>query len=499
MALFKIPSLSEMRDLVIAVGKAMFPDRNFGNKRSYHARRATYVAAAATHIHKHVDAKAKDLMPTTAGDDGGVDAWGDINGTGVRKGATPARKSAAGRVKGSVASTVTNGQELVHQSSGLRFKVNQSVTIPAAGQFDADIVAIDTGAATRLSAGEVLEFVVTPAGIETQVTLVKDLDEDGFDREQYGAYRRRMLDTFGKQASGGNQTDYVKWALEIAGISQAYCYANRAGIGTIDVVVLHTGSGSVRIPTSGELATALAFLKTKAPANVAGVAGAIRVLIPVADPQSVELLVSPTGEASWQFDWDDSPGYTVAGWTAGTRELQFTGGALPSSLKAGHRLILKGVASTQDGREYTIEAISAVDKVVLETAPANAPAATDVIYSGGPLVAPIRNAIVAHMNGELVYAGKSRTPLPASSLTSTVGLEVLAEGIGPANPAGLYGTWSGALLRALLGTLAMYQRGVRNYSITTPAADYEATDDAYPSDFQIHLITPNAVIVRKGP
>lgn len=495
---FPLPSLSKMRDLLLAIGKAMFPDRNFGNKRSYHARRATYVAAAATELHKHVDTAYKDLIPTLAGDEG-VDRWGGINGTGARKGATPARKSAAGRVRGAVGSTVTNGDELLHPSSGLRFKINQSVTIPVAEQFDADIVAIDTGSATRLTAGEVLEFVNTPPGIETQVVLVKDLDEDGYDREQFGAYRTRMLDTFSKPTAGGNQPDYVSWALQIEGISQAYCYPNRAGIGTIDVVVLHAGSGSVRIPSSGELAEALTYLKTKAPANVAGIPGALRVLVCVADPQSVEILIAPTGEAAYQFDWSDAVAPTVAGWNAGTRELQFNGGTLPSTLKAGHRLILKGVASVQDGREYKIEAISAVDKVVLETAPANAPAATDIIYSGGPLVAPIRDAIIAHMNGEIVYAGKNRTPLPASVVTSTVGLEVLAEGIGPANPSGVYGTWSGGLLRAQLGTIAMYQRGVRNYSILTPAADYEATDDVYPNDSQIHLITPNAVIVRKAP
>jgi hypothetical protein len=88
--------------------------------------------------------------------------------------------------------------------------------------------------------------------------------------------------------------------------------------------------------------------------------------------------------------------------------------------------------------------------------------------------------------------------LPASSLTSTVGLDELVEGLGSANPAGLYGAWSGGIVRATLLQLATFTAGVRNAVVVTPAVDYEAVDDAFPNDAQIHYVTPGPVLVRKG-
>jgi uncharacterized phage protein gp47/JayE len=490
---FKIPSLSETRDFLLGVGKALFPDRNYGNLRSYHAKRATFLAAATTQLHSHVDTVQKDLHPLTAGDDGPIDDWGEVKGR-FRKGATPARKAAAGRVRGVNGTGVDADEELVDLATGLRYKIANATSIPAALFIDADIVAIDTGEQTRLLKGTVLSFVATPVDLETEVVLQKDLDEDGNDEEQFGSYRKRVLAAFSDETAGGTQDDYVTWALKLDGIETAYAYPNRAGFGTVDVVGLHSGSGAARELQSGEVAELLAYLKTKAPAHIAATGGPLRVLDIVTDPQSVEIVLTPNGESAFAFDWTGGP-LTVLAWTAGTRSLQFTT-ALPSTMKAGHRGSFKGVATAQDGTEFKIEALSAADTIILEEAPAVAPAATDLFYSGGPLVTPIRNAIVAHMNGETVYAGRAGVPLAQSAVESTVGLEVLAEGIGPANPGGIYGTWNGGLIRAVLGGIAIKKSGVRNYNIVTPAADYEATDDAFPNDAQIHLIIPSSVLIR---
>jgi hypothetical protein len=134
-----------------------------------------------------------------------------------------------------------------------------------------------------------------------------------------------------------------------------------------------------------------------------------------------------------------------------------------------------------------------------------APVATDLIHSGGPLVSPIRNAIVAHLNGEIVYAGKGLTPVPASSAApvdpngpSIIGLDILADAIGPSNPLGVYGAWSGAILLSTLFRIATYKAGVRKVTIVSPVADYEPVDDAFPLDAQIHYVTPSAVIVRSA-
>lgn len=488
---FKIPSMSEARSFLLALGKALFPDRNYGNLRSYHAKRATFVAGAQAQLHAHVAAATDDAMPDTASDGEPLLRHGRIRKV-ARKGATSAHKAAAGRVIGTPGTPVPVDRELIYQSGNLQFRVMTGTVVPAGGSVDVDIIATSTGSATRLLAGTVLKFVSTPAGLETNVVLVRDLDEDGFDDEPYGAYRQRILDRWGSATAGGNQSDYVAWSLLIEGISAAYAYRQRAGIGTVDVVAFHQADGAARSLTSGERAELLAHLIALAPMQLSG--GALRVLETVADSQAVELAITTNGETGYAFDWTGGP-LTVLTWTAVTRSLQFTTD-IPSSMDAGDRITLKGVGSAQDGREYKIEAISAADTIILEAAPAVDPVATDLVYSGGPLVTPIRDAIVGHLNGQRVYAGRNRIPYAESALASTVRLEVIAEGVGPANPGGIYGTWSGGIIRSVIAQIALYKAGVRNVDVTVPAADYEAEDDAFPNDDQIHFIAPASVLVR---
>lgn len=514
---FRIPSLSETRDLVVALGRAMFPSLDFSSRRSYHGRRSTYLAAAVTQIHAHVDGVARDAHPVTAGDGPPINNWGDATGV-ARKAATPSRKSAAGRVRGAPPSTAAIGALLRHDATGLLFELASNVTIPGIlgdpdSFLDADIVASEingsVGSQTRLDAGEVLNFVVTPSGIQTAVVLQLALDEDGFDSEQFGSYRARVLSTFSQSPSGGNQADFVKWALaSLNTVTAAFAYPNRAGRGTIDVVGFYNGTGAARSLTSLDRDSVKAYIQTQAPFQISGDGGGLRVLTTIADPRPIEITLESNGQAAFAFDWDDSTLPTVLTWQlAGVpRKLQFAA-ALPASLRAGHRLTFGAVASAQDGTEYKIESIAAADSVILEAVPPIAPAATDKIYSGGPLVTPVRDAIVAHLNGEIVYAGRGLTPIPASVAASTgisiVGLDILAEGVGPANPAGLYNSpngpsWSGAIVRAVLFKIATYKAGVRNATVITPASDYEAADDAFPLDAQIHYVTPGAVLVRKA-
>lgn len=496
---FRIPSLAETRDFLVAVGKAIFPDRNYANRRSYHARRASFLSAGVTQLHAHIDAVQNDVMPDSAGEGAPITRWGGIWKT-RRNDATPARKASAGRVRGAAATPVAKDEELVHQASGLRFAISTSTVVGVDEYVDADIVAIDTGARTRLTKGEVLEFVATPAGLQTSVTLVADLDEDGLDFEPYGAYRERVLGNFSAPTAGGTQADYVKWMLELSGVTSGYCYLDRAGLGTTDLVGLHTGSGAARELDAGDQATLLAYVRERAPGQVAGRGGALRHLDLILDEEDVEIVLDPSGELAYAFDWTGGP-LTVLAWEPGgaARKLQFAADR-PASMKAGHRLSFKGVASVQSGAEFVIEALSGTDAVILQTAPAIAPVATDLVYSGGPLVTPVRAAIVAHMNGEKVYAGRGRVPRTQTQLDSTgettVGLEVLVEGIGPANPGGKYGAWNGDLLRSLLYQIAMYKGGVRNATIAVPAADVIAADLRFPDDNQITLIVPRSVLVR---
>lgn len=517
---FKIPSQEETRDFVVAFGKALFRFANFASRQSWHGRKATFLAGAVTQLHAHADSAQRDAHPMTAGDGPPIALWGDAVGV-PRKGATPARRAAAGRVRGTGGTPVTAGLQLRHEASGLIYEIENSASIPGLpgvdGFVDCDIIASEdagsVGSVTRLSAGEVLNLLSPPGGLQTAVVLQLDLDDGGFDAEGFAGYRANVLAALGQPVAGGNAADFRKWALaSLNTIAAAYPLSNRAGRGTADVAVFYDGSGAARAVSIPDRAAVLAYLQDQAPFQVAGPnlggVNPLRVVKTVPDPQNVEILIETDGQSASGFDWDDGDLPTVAAWEPGgvKNKLQFSI-PLPTTLRAGHRLILVGVATAQDGREYTIDSIAGADAVILVETPPVAPAATDKIFSGGPVVTPIRNAIVAHLDGQIVYAGRARTPLPASTAesqgVSIVGLDILAEGIGVANPDGKYNTpngptWVGGILLASLFSIAKHQGGVQNVTIVTPAADYQALDDPFPADDQIHYITPGAVVIRSA-
>lgn len=512
---FTIPSMDRLRDLIVAVGKNLFRRSNFGSRRSYHGRKATFLSASVSSLHAHVDSAQRDVHPLTAGDGKPINDWGEATGTG-RKAATPARKANAARVRGSAGAVLPAESRLRYEAAGLLFETTTNGTVPGVAGVDPDsftdvgIAGIDTGSQTRLDAGVVLNLLSPPVGIQTQVVLQLAMDEDGVDNEPFGQYRVRVLNTFSQPSSGGNQADFVRWTLaSLPQVAAAFAYPERNGIGTIDVVGFYNGTGAARALTDDDRAAVKLYIQRGnrpdlAPFHISGEGGGLRVLETIPDPRPIEIRVTASGSDPFAFDWDDTGSPTVLSWNGTTRELRFST-TLPVSLRAGHGLVLGGVATLQDGAPQKIEAISGSDKVILERAPVVAPAATDAIYSSGPLVAPIRNAILGHVSGKTVYAGRGRIPLSSDDVQPTnrtgpsvVGLDILADGIGSANPAGIYGGWSGAILRETLATICMYKLGVRNAVIVQPAADYEAEDDAFPVNDQIHYVTALSVLIRRG-
>lgn len=515
-------SLAETRDYLIELGKALFPGLAWGSKKSSPSRRANYLAGAIAQLDQHTDTAIIELHPRTAPDGKPINDWGATVGL-PRKTATPARGSLAGRVRGTAATPVVAGTELQDDATGMIFEIASDDVIGIGGSVDVDIVGVDTGdpttsgvgARSRLSAGTALKFLSTPPGLQTIVTLVKDLDQDGADNEAYGSYAPRVQATFNtSQRSGGSALDFQQWALaSLPQAAAAFTYRFRAGRNSIDIAIFTAAAGSARALTDDERAAALLYIQTQtnAPFHVSGDGGPLRILKTVPDPQRVEIRLTAENLPPFRFDWDDSVVPTVASWNAGTNELQFSGGALPSSLRAGHGIVLDGVvggsgANSQDGTPITIKAISAVDKVILASAPSTPPASPDKIYSSGPLVAPVRDAILEHLNGGVVYAGRGRTLIPASKAApgvpggpSIVGADILVDGVGAANPGGKYGAWAGGILLDNLRSIARYQLGVRSLTVVTPATDYEALDDALPADdSQIHYVTPLTVIVRRA-
>lgn len=499
---YTVPTLDQFHTFLIQLWKGFFPASNVATRYSYHWKRLRALAGAVTDLHAHINSAQNDVMPDTSLGSF-LTRWGTILGV-AKKGATGARGTKSMRVFGTVGATVTTGDQLRHDPTGFTFQSLTTTTVGAAGYVDVDVAAISTGAATRLLAGENLTFIAPGVGITAVAKVVIALTTEGYDVEQDPAYSVRVNNELGQPRMGGHQNDFVKWALTVSGISSAYAYPNRAGIGTVDVAAFHAGTGTARALTLTERGTLLAYLQTVVPAQLGTVYSALRILVTATVPTPVEITVTANGDPAYAFDWDDTTPPTVLTYTAATRTVVFST-SLGGDVLAAKRIVFRGVASLQDGTVYTIDTVStttlASDTITIREVVAVNLAATDIGYAGGPLTKIIRDAIVAHLNGEIVYADKGQ-PIGASAAAtnglSISRLRVLAEALGPANPGGIYGTWNGDLLRAVLAKIAMFPTGARNINVVIPVADVPTADNAFPADTSTNFIVPSAVLIHRG-
>lgn len=455
---FTAPTFEEIHQLGVDLAAKLLPGDDT-SEGSYLWRKTGVQAGLVTDNHVHIATATDELLPDRAVG-AGLDRWGRLLNL-PRKGATGARKADALRLTGTEGSPFTAGVTLVHES-GLRYAINESGTIPAAGYVDVDVVAIDKGGATRLAAGEQLVFLESVTGIADEAELQLALDEDGEDAEQDGAYQNRLLDRLRKPPLGGATNDYLQWAKEVAGVADAYVYPLRAGLGTVDVVGLARGSGTARALNATERAALLAYLTSKRPVGVAG----LRVLEVAAQPFDVEVTIRPR-ESRYAFDWDDQTPPIVSAWNAPTRTLTLTADR-PPTLTAGARIVIATAGGT--GAAITVESLPVTaTQLVLESVPAAPPVAGNAVYAGGPLTEPARAAIQA-----------------------------LIDQLGTANPDDArFGEWEGSARVLDLGKAVGNVAGVFTPLVIAPAADVAASNPAYPLDGTIGLLVAGRILVRK--
>lgn len=201
-----------------------------------------------------------------------LDDWATRLGT-QRQGAV----GAAGAVLATIASsgaTVVAGDMLTHPPTQLRFQVTNtgvyqsSTPIPISG--------IDTGSATNLPAGTVLQWASTRPGVLAgQATVVSQADGSGLSGgvpEETDDQLRARLDYLAlTPPASGNDAQYQATALTTPGVALGQCFTYPAVLnpGTVGVTftLRPAQPGANRIPNATQLALVAAFLGGVMPAS----------------------------------------------------------------------------------------------------------------------------------------------------------------------------------------------------------------------------------------
>jgi uncharacterized phage protein gp47/JayE len=174
--------------------------------------------------------------------------------------------------------TLNSGTQLISITNGVTYSVNASVPLTAA-TVTAEVTAVShqaggngSGDIGNLVNGSIMSFANPPTDVFVDAVVTATTTE-GEDRESEDKYRQRVLDKFQKRPQGGAYADYQAWALEVAGIVNAYPYTGDAGEGNVYSESENDPDG---IPSAGELQDVLdsieldqAGLATRRPANAA--------------------------------------------------------------------------------------------------------------------------------------------------------------------------------------------------------------------------------------
>lgn len=185
---------------------------------------------------------------------------------------------------------------LVQRNDGVRYlTTSESVT---GSVVTVGLVAEEPGLAGNADAGTAVSLVSPVAGVTTQGVITDPFGaHDGTDVETVEQLRVRVLQRLSQTPRGGSRGDYVRWALEVPGVTRVWETPRIMGGGTVGVQFVTDDELGGPIPTPSKVAQVEAYLEERAPSTlgraIGGVYVGLVVTAPTAYPIDPEIQVTP--------------------------------------------------------------------------------------------------------------------------------------------------------------------------------------------------------------
>ncbi|AGR57692.1 Phage FluMu protein gp47 [Salmonella bongori N268-08] len=229
---FITKDLATIRDDLLRDLKNLLPDADISEDSDFYAR-ASSVASVAEGLYQHQSWIVRQIFPDTA-DSEYLLLHARTRGLSKRA-ATTAEGIAL--ITGAVGSTLSAGSTI--QGDDVSCTTLEDITLTA-NTGTVKVRASLSGTAGNISAPVAAELVSAPAGINSRVTI--QTLTGGTDEETDASLLARLLDIIRRPPAGGNRYDYRRWALECDGVTGAYVYPLRRGLGTVDIAITSAGS-----------------------------------------------------------------------------------------------------------------------------------------------------------------------------------------------------------------------------------------------------------------
>jgi len=277
---FTPPDYAAIKAGILRDVQNQLPDAATGADSDFGVR-AGATAAAVEGLYQHQAWIARQVFPDTA-DTEWLERHAALHGL-TRKRATVAQGAAT--FSGTPGAVVPLGTE-AKTLAGLVFVTSEAGVIGAGGSVAVPVQAGAAGTAYNLAAGAGLTLTSAPSGVQGAAVFT-NAALGGTEAETNAQLLARVLDVLRNPPAGGNKADWRRWAMNVDGVTTAYVFPLRRGLGTVDVCITSAGG----LPSAEILEATRAYLDEARPAA----ASDFLVLAPVLAPVPVAVQVRLSG------------------------------------------------------------------------------------------------------------------------------------------------------------------------------------------------------------
>jgi uncharacterized phage protein gp47/JayE len=177
------------------------------------------------------------------------------------------------------AGAVLDVDVVLQAGDGRTYKVTTGVTT-VAGLNTTMIEAVDAGTLGNADPGLSLSLVQPVAGVTNTFTVLAPGVSGGVAKESAESLRARVVRSYRIIPHGGSAADYETWALEVAGVTRAWCRGGYLGPGTVGLFIMRD-SDADPVPNPAQLAELKAYIERLRPVTAElYVLAPIRVSVP---------------------------------------------------------------------------------------------------------------------------------------------------------------------------------------------------------------------------
>ena len=209
-------------------------------------------AALSASEHQHLDWLARQIIPTTADEDYLLEycAYKGI----YRKLANAAQGVI--RIEVVSATEITEGTLWRDGRSDLTFAAVQTTQVQA-GFAEIAVQCTENGSQGNLNAQTQLALTNAILGVKPNANVLKM--SGGTEMESLSALLSRLIQRVQHPPAGGAPHDYVRWALEVNGVTRAWCFPRYYGGGTTGVAIVLDNQADI-LPTTQDCERVKAYI-----------------------------------------------------------------------------------------------------------------------------------------------------------------------------------------------------------------------------------------------